>query len=107
MAIHIGSSASLADGESLVVDKRDTGYEQNIAVFRDGEHLRAVDNTCTHLEASLANGRCEDGVITCWLHKATFDATTGEAIDYPARGRLTVHEVTEDDGELYLTVNDQ
>lgn len=104
MSINLGPAAQLGDGESLTVSAETTGYERDIAVFRDGDRLHAVDDTCTHLRASLANGSCRGGIVTCWLHKATFDAATGEAVDYPARGRLTVHTVREEGGELLLDV---
>lgn len=104
MSIHIGPADQLGDGESMTVAPETTGYDRAIAVFRDGEKLHAIDDTCTHLRASLANGSCRDGIVTCWLHKATFDAATGEPINYPARGLLTVHGVREEDGQLLLDV---
>lgn len=104
MSINLGPADQLGAGESLTVDPETTGYDRAIAVFRDGDTLHAIDDTCTHLRASLANGSCRDGVITCWLHKATFSAATGEPIDYPARGRLTVHTVREEGGDLLLDV---
>lgn len=106
MSIHIGPASDFDDGRGRKVDVEVTGYSQPIAVFREGERFHAVDDTCTHLHASLSGGSCVEGQVRCWLHKGTFDAESGEAVTYPATGRITVHEVVERDGELYLAVNE-
>lgn len=105
--VHIGDINDVEDGHALVVPPEKTGHDQAIAVFRQGEEFFAVDDLCTHLGASLGEeGRksCADGVVTCWLHKGTFDVRTGEAINYPARGRLATHEVDVRGGEIWLSV---
>ena len=96
--VHIGEINDVKDGHALVVPPEKTGHDQAIAVFRQGEEFFAVDDLCTHLDASL--GR----VVTCWLHKGTFDVRTGEALDYPARGRLGTHDVELRGEEIWLSV---
>lgn len=62
---------------------------QRIAVFRCGDEFFAIDDTCTHQEASLSEGfamedlkgRC---VVECPFHGAHFDLRTGEAVTLPA-----------------------
>jgi len=61
---------------------------RKIAVFNvDGKFI-AIDDTCTHDEASLAEGSvsCEDGkcVVECPWHGAHFDLETGAAVTLPA-----------------------
>ena len=41
----------------------------------------AMQARCPHLGGNLARGRLEGKTVTCPLHKATFDLTTGEVID--------------------------
>ncbi|HZK31927.1 MAG TPA: Rieske 2Fe-2S domain-containing protein [Corynebacterium sp.] len=105
--VNVGRAEDVAEGHAIVVPAEKTGHRQAIAVFRQGEEFFAVDDECTHLGASLGEeGRrtCAEGVIKCWLHQGTFDVRTGEAIRYPARGRLTTHPVEVRDGELWISV---
>ena len=41
----------------------------------------AMQARCPHLGGNLARGRLEGKTVTCPIHKATFDLTTGEVID--------------------------
>ena len=41
----------------------------------------AMQQRCPHLGGNLSRGRLEGKTVTCPLHKATFDLTTGEVID--------------------------
>lgn len=106
MSINIGPADQLADGRGLQVPENLTGHSRPIAVFRDGDAFHAVDDTCTHLHAALSQGTCDNGVVRCWLHGGTFSAVTGESDRYPATGQLTVHEVVEEGGDLWLTVQE-
>ncbi|MCX7968828.1 MAG: non-heme iron oxygenase ferredoxin subunit [Armatimonadetes bacterium] len=57
-----------------------------IAVFRVGEdEFYAIEDTCTHDEASLAEGWFADQyLIECPRHGARFDIRTGKAVRMPA-----------------------
>ena len=43
----------------------------------------AVERRCSHLGASLDMGTLEGYILTCPLHYAQFDITTGEALSGP------------------------
>jgi len=49
----------------------------------DGEIL-ALDNTCTHEGASLAEGTLAGTRLQCPVHGGVFDAFSGEPLRYPA-----------------------
>lgn len=51
--------------------------EHWLAIFRVGEALRAIDNTCPHAGAPLCDGTVLDGKVVCFLHHWEFDLTTG------------------------------
>ncbi|MEV0243289.1 bifunctional 3-phenylpropionate/cinnamic acid dioxygenase ferredoxin subunit [Streptomyces sp. NPDC050674] len=70
-----------------------------VAVFRtdDGE-LYAIDDTCTHQDASLSEGWLEGCLVECPLHAASFDLRTGNPTCLPARRPVRTHRVTVDDG---------
>ncbi len=53
---------------------------RSICVARVGDEVFAVDDTCSHSDASLSEGDITDFKIECWLHGAEFDLRTGEAL---------------------------
>ncbi len=53
----------------------------------------AVDDTCPHRSASLAEGDLIGKEITCPLHGAIFDVTNGEVLEGPAGDNLTCYRV--------------
>ena len=70
--------AALPRGEARRVEA-----DPPIAVFHtdDGE-VFAIDDTCTHQDASLADGWLEGCEIECPLHASRFNLRTG-AVDAP------------------------
>ena len=54
-----------------------------IAVFRMGESLYAIDDTCPHMGASLSGGYVENGIVTCPWHAWRFRLTDGAWADNP------------------------
>lgn len=66
---------------------------KELCVVRQGAEVFAVDDICTHAEASLSEGETSDGKIECWLHGAEFDLRTGEALTPPAIAPLNTYLV--------------
>ncbi len=70
-----------------------------IALFNCDGTYYAMDDTCTHEEASLSDGWLEGTEITCPLHGAIFDVTTGAALCLPATTPVRTYPVhVEGDG---------
>ncbi len=87
-------------GEVMVYD-----YEGwPIAIFRLEDGFFAVDDTCTHEEASLAEGEIEDGKVECPLHGALFDIRSGKNLSLPAVLPLKSYPVKIDKGDVLLQV---
>ncbi|MEN3298003.1 bifunctional 3-phenylpropionate/cinnamic acid dioxygenase ferredoxin subunit [Pseudonocardia sp.] len=78
-----------------------------VALFHteDGE-LYAVDDTCTHQDASLADGFVEDCAVECPLHAAIFDLRTGEADGMLAKLPIRTHRVMIEDGAVHVQVSE-
>jgi 3-phenylpropionate/trans-cinnamate dioxygenase ferredoxin subunit len=57
--------------------------DREIAVCNYGGRFYAVDNRCSHMNGSLATGTLEGYILTCPLHYAQFDITTGEVLSGP------------------------
>ena len=74
------SLQSLVEGKPVRLEKNG----RSICVAKVGGEVFALDDTCTHSDASLSEGEIIDGAIECWLHGAHFDLRTGEALTPPA-----------------------
>jgi len=72
-----------------------------IAVFWDGATWTALDDTCPHMGASLADGRLFGKELQCSWHEWRYDRTTGQC---PLRpwARVDVHEVRIEAGGVWI-----
>jgi 3-phenylpropionate/trans-cinnamate dioxygenase ferredoxin subunit len=86
-------------GESVRIDTTPP-----IAVFNADGELYAIDDTCTHQDASLSEGWLEDCLVECPLHAASFDLRTGQPTCLPARRPVRTHRATVDDGTVHVHV---
>lgn len=79
---------------------------QPIAIFNVDDEFFAVDDTCTHAEASLSEGELdiERCTIECPLHGSCFDLRDGEALTLPAVEPVQTYDVAVHDGMLQLAV---
>lgn len=80
--------------------------EVPIAVFNADGELYAIDDTCTHQDASLADGYLEGCWVECPLHASTFDLRTGKPSGPPAKTAVRTHGVEVRDGVVCLLPSD-
>jgi 3-phenylpropionate/trans-cinnamate dioxygenase ferredoxin component len=73
-----------------------------IAVFKVDDDLYAIDDTCTHQDASLAEGWLDGYTVECPLHASCFDLRTGKPTGPPAKVAVRTHEVVVRDGYVYV-----
>ncbi|CAN5879173.1 bifunctional 3-phenylpropionate/cinnamic acid dioxygenase ferredoxin subunit [soil metagenome] len=98
MTISVCAVTELAPGDVRVVQA-----DVAVAVFRtDDGALYAVDDTCTHQRASLAEGWVEGDTVECPLHASCFDLRTGQPTGPPATLPVRTHEVRVVDGHIWL-----
>jgi 3-phenylpropionate/trans-cinnamate dioxygenase ferredoxin subunit len=101
--ILVGRPEDVPLGEAVRIEAGDESGVP-IAVFNvDGEFL-AIDDTCTHQDASLADGWVEGCTVECPLHAACFDLRTGMPSGPPAKMPVRTHEVVVADGLVYVRV---
>lgn len=86
------SFAELVAGKPVKIEKAG----QTICVTRVGDQVFAIDDTCSHADASLSEGEVTDFKIECWLHGAEFDLRTGEALTPPAVAPVKTYSVIVD-----------
>jgi nitrite reductase/ring-hydroxylating ferredoxin subunit len=60
--------------------KRVTAFGENVLISNVGGKIYATQNDCGHQRASLARGKLDGSVVTCPLHGAKFDVTTGKNV---------------------------
>jgi len=91
------AATDLPEGESLRLD----GPEP-IAVFHTEDGFYAIGDTCTHQDASLADGWLEGCFVECPLHAALFDLRTGVPTCLPAKEPVRTYPVVVTDGVVYV-----
>ena len=84
--------SSLQAGKPVRIEKNG----ESICVARVGDQVFAVNDICSHSDASLSEGDITDFKIECWLHGAEFDLRTGEAKTPPAVEALETFAVRRD-----------
>ncbi|MFF8844354.1 bifunctional 3-phenylpropionate/cinnamic acid dioxygenase ferredoxin subunit [Streptomyces sp. NPDC015127] len=94
--------ADLPPGEAFRLES-----DPPVAVFHteDGE-VYAIDDTCTHQDASLADGWLEGCEVECPLHASKFDLRTGGVDAPPARLPVRTHRVVVEDGMICVELSD-
>ncbi|MFD1556880.1 Rieske (2Fe-2S) protein [Paraburkholderia silviterrae] len=101
--IAIGGADSLAEGQRKLVF---VGGGRSVVVFNVAGRLRAIENSCPHNGASLANGRLDGSVLTCPAHGLRFDLDAGCT---PGAGKLCLDflPIRTVDGQLMITIDVQ
>lgn len=79
------------DGKRIVVARTETGW----AAFSDH---------CTHRGGSLAGGALVCRAVQCPWHGSQFDVTIGDVIAGPAKEKIIVYPMEEENGKLYIKI---
>ena len=89
----------LAKGESMTIPG-----DIAIALYRnDAGDFYATADICTHEDWSLGNDSdLEGNEVTCPLHMARFDITSGKALCFPATIALETFGVEIEDDKVYI-----
>jgi nitrite reductase/ring-hydroxylating ferredoxin subunit len=94
------ATVDVEQGEGLQIMLE--GYPP-LAVFHlDNGEFYVTDDTCTHGDASLADGAVEGYEVECPFHAGTFDVTTGEPCSAPCSVRLKTYQSIVRDGAVFL-----
>jgi 3-phenylpropionate/trans-cinnamate dioxygenase ferredoxin subunit len=89
---------TLVDGKpvKIMVDKT------AVCLVKIKDEVFAVEDTCSHADASLSEGELNGYRIECWLHGAEFDVRTGEAVVPPAVAPLKRFIVERNSDQLLI-----
>ena len=106
--LHMFAACSRLDiepGEALRLDGPETGGVPVALFHTDDDEYFAVDDTCTHQDASLADGWLEGCEVECPLHASRFDLRTGAVDAPPAKRPIRTHAVSVVDDTVYVTMS--
>ena len=100
---HLASLKDLQTRKLICV--KTNGYRILIALAE--EKIYAVDDTCTHEDASLSKGSLHGDCVKCPLHGSRFRLATGAALDDPAEESLNTYSIKLDGDKILVALPDQ
>ena len=98
----VATLSDLAEGAGLCVE----AAGRRVALFRIDGQVYAIDDTCTHAEASLCEGHVSGDEVICPLHAASFNIKTGEATCPPAYEPVRTYDVRVEGEHIEIAVGD-
>jgi 3-phenylpropionate/trans-cinnamate dioxygenase ferredoxin subunit len=103
MEVRVGPLDELPDGRGVRVEVG--GHA--VALFRTGTQVHALGDRCSHAKASLSEGEVFDLEVECPRHGSPFDLRSGEPNALPATVAVAVYPTRIDDGDVYLTIEEE
>jgi naphthalene 1,2-dioxygenase system ferredoxin subunit len=73
-----------------------------VCLYNLSGRVFATHDTCTHGQASLADGFLDGEEIECPLHQGKFNVVTGKAMTAPCRDDLRTYAVKIENGTILL-----
>jgi len=73
-----------------------------VCLYNLGGKIFATHDTCTHGQASLADGFIEGEEIECPLHQGKFQIATGRAVGVPCTEDIRTYAVKIENGAVLL-----
>lgn len=92
MSVRFIQAAQAGELEEGTMRRVDLGGRR-ILLANVAGRICAVDDTCTHEEASLSSGSLTGALVKCPLHGSRFNVCTGEALEEPAEDSLRTYPV--------------
>ncbi len=94
----VGTAGELPPGKMRRVDLRG----RRILLANVAGRICAVDDTCTHEDASLSTGVLKGELVKCPLHGSRFNVCTGKALEEPAEQDLRTYPVRLEGGRILV-----
>ena len=98
--VKVARTGEIKLGEARLIDVKG----KQIALFNVDGKFFALDNMCTHEEASLAEGEICGHEVTCPLHGAKFDIRSGEVLGPPAYDDVASYAVRVSGSDIEVDV---
>ncbi|MDQ7052858.1 MAG: bifunctional 3-phenylpropionate/cinnamic acid dioxygenase ferredoxin subunit [candidate division KSB1 bacterium] len=98
--VEVAKTTDIPAGKAKVVEVQD----KKIAIFHVDGRFYAIDDTCSHEDASLAAGTVEGTEVMCPLHGARFDLRTGKNLSLPAVFPVQSYELKIENDAIFILV---
>ncbi|MBO2521541.1 MAG: ferredoxin [Firmicutes bacterium] len=98
--VPVAKAGDLAPGEKMCV----IVHGKRVALFNVDGTVYAIDDMCSHAEASLSEGEFRGEVVVCPRHGARFNVKTGAALSLPAWAPVATYPVKVEDGEIKVAL---
>jgi len=99
----VASLDRLPDGAGMRVDSGG----RRLALFRRGNEVFALDDRCSHAEASLAEGEVYGDTVECPRHGSAFDLRTGAALSLPATCPVAAYPAEVVGGDVFVDTGEE
>ena len=96
--VEVAKAGELAPGRMKRIDIGG----RRILLANVGGRICAVDDTCTHEDASLSTGVLKGDLVKCPLHGSRFNVCTGKALEEPAEEDLRTYPVRLEGGRILV-----
>jgi naphthalene 1,2-dioxygenase ferredoxin component len=96
--IKVAAASDVPEDGTLLVN---LGAEP-VCLYKLGSRIFATHDTCTHGQASLADGFIEGEEIECPLHQGRFHIPSGKATGAPCTEDIRSYAVRIEDGAVLL-----
>ena len=96
----VAKVSDIQPGELMYVE---VGEAFICLINMDGE-IHAINDECTHEEASMSDGTIIDGEIECPLHGGAYDIRTGEPTNFPVVVAIEKYGVRIEGDEIQVEV---
>jgi 3-phenylpropionate/trans-cinnamate dioxygenase ferredoxin subunit len=94
----VAATSDVPEGQVRVV----ACGEKSLALSNIDGELYAIDNTCTHDNGPLGEGRLQRGRVICPRHGAAFDAKTGKVLTLPAVRSVNAYRVVVEGDNVFV-----
>lgn len=94
----VAQLSDVPEGGTLLVS---LGVEP-VCLYNIAGRIFATHDTCTHGQASLADGFIDGGEIECPLHQGRFNIETGKAVAIPCTEDIRTYAVKIENGAVLL-----
>ncbi len=98
--VKVAEVTELGPGEGKTVEVEGV----SLALFNVDETYFAIANTCTHVGGPLGEGALIGKEVTCPLHGAQFDVTSGKVLGGPARSDVKSFPVSLEGDDVMVEV---
>jgi len=97
--VHVAHASEVPPGSVKRVDVAG----RRVALANVDGTFCAVDDTCTHEEASLSEGGLSGEVLVCPKHGSRFNMRTGRVLSLPAVRSVAVYPVRVEGDEVLIS----